>query len=79
MGGMCLSCIHVDHICVLYACVLCTCCVWMVVVIVAFFFAIKMMMVIVVGCGHHECMLVMHFLCMLVSICRYVCIVMVMV
>jgi len=30
-----------------------------------------------VGCGRHECMLVMHSLCMSVSICHYAYIVMV--
>ena len=32
---------------------------------------------VVVGCNHHECMLIMHLLCMSVSTCFYACIFMV--
>jgi len=58
------------HICVLYACGLSTCCVCM---------AVAMLSVVspcetrwpIVGYGRHECMLVMHWLCMLVLIYCY--------
>ena len=59
MGRMCLSCIYVNCICVHYACVICVCYVCMVVVMVAVCRHVNVDGV-VVGCGGHECMLVMH-------------------
>lgn len=58
------------HICIIYACGLCICCECMVVDMVAVVSPCEIRWC-VVGCGHHECMLVMHWLCMIVLMCCY--------
>lgn len=72
LDGLCVLVMHSCrfHICVLYACGTCTCCVYTVVVMFAVVSPCEIGWC-VVGCGHHECMSIMRWLCMLVILYFY--------